>query len=557
MKTNQLPLHLVVLLALASTTHLGWAEMKEGDGSDGNARVWASPKEAGMNFFWQGRTNARHEAEGHGILDWSKAEKNGQSAPSLVYTGEMKAGRRHGTGILLQRSGAKYSGQWSENVKEGKGEYWFSNGDFYSGLFHNDVMHGTGRYVSTDGTVFEGTFINDERDGPGTVIFPDGRRYASTWAAGKDTNPAVAPRVEKPYLMVGIDVRPYALNGKMFSEKEGIGDQYYLTYRGRWNDGAFAIDPDWPYWVAWSSGGPVITGHEESGNFTIGAHPAFLELRLYNPGREKLEIRRAEVVADESHPDLEPILRLQDANAATNGGVSCEIVNFSASRVDSCEIAFNILPSKAVPTFESYQFTERVEPFTKGAKFSLANAMGTLGMDAASIAAIEKRPADSPVPKPVEQRVRRSLGKFPKFVLPSEDPNVFLAYATIAGEVRIGWTDHAGAKQTKAVKFQFRKCFALFGAELAVPGPSSGKYDVMLKTAAKKYLVPFEYKKSVAPGANDRFTLQVAAEASTYHRFRIRLTTADGREILSPPCRLHFLVQRDFSWKEGHVIEAQ
>ena len=46
----------------------------------------------------------------------------GNRKEASIYTGEMKAGRRHGTGVLLHRSGSKYSGQWSENVKEGKRE---------------------------------------------------------------------------------------------------------------------------------------------------------------------------------------------------------------------------------------------------------------------------------------------------------------------------------------------------------------------------------------------------------------------------------------------------
>ena len=81
-------------------------------------------------------------------------------------------------------------------------------------------MHGPGRYVSADGTVFEGTFVADERDGPGIVIYPDGRRYASTWSAGKDVNASGAPVSAKPYVMLGVDVRRYALDGEILSQGE-------------------------------------------------------------------------------------------------------------------------------------------------------------------------------------------------------------------------------------------------------------------------------------------------------------------------------------------------
>ena len=132
MKTKRLLYIIVVLVALAVCLTRAQAEFRIiNPGKDDEVRVWASPKEAGMDFNWSGGTNARHEAEGFGILEWYKMEKTphagGMVYPSrvsqLVYTGELKAGRRDGTGISLPKSGAKYSGQWKDNLKEGKGEY--------------------------------------------------------------------------------------------------------------------------------------------------------------------------------------------------------------------------------------------------------------------------------------------------------------------------------------------------------------------------------------------------------------------------------------------------
>jgi hypothetical protein len=82
-----------------------------------------------------------------------------------------------------------------------------------------------------------------------------------------------------------------------------------------------------------------------------------------------------------------------------------------------------------------------------------------------------------------------------------------------------------------------------------------GQLRYLPKNGRDNYVVPFKYKRTIGPGGNDRFTLQIASEVSTYQNFRIRLTTAEGREIISPRCRMHFLVPRNHSWKEGHVIE--
>jgi hypothetical protein len=550
MKTRCLQF-LISFIALAATCTSASADWQVHPATEFNEeeRVWASAKEKGLDFSWSGKLNARHEAEGYGVLEWYKpTQVQGERQTSLVYTGEMNSGRRHGTGVALHRSGSKYSGQWRDNLKEGKGEFWYSNGDYYAGSFHNDLMHGPGRYVSADGTVFEGTFVADERDGPGLVIYPDGRRYSSTWSAGKNNNASGAPIPAKPYVMLGVDVRRYALDGEILSQSEGEGDKHYLTYRGRVMDGDFVIEPDWAYWVAWSKGGPVT----DDSDFVVGVFPVFLDIRVFNTSKEKLAIDQAEAVVEESFPDLEPILRLTDAS--TYGGVTCEIVNFSVNRVDDCDVAFNILPPGAQPEFEGYQFIEKLEPFSERATFSLTRAMDALGMDSKAIAAVKTLHDDDPSREAIEQRAEGGLGPFSKFAQTGE---VRSAYGLIAGEVRIAWTDHLGSRQTKRVKFQFLKCFYLFGAEMAAGGAPSGDYDVSLETEGKDYAVPFAYTRTIDPGANDRFTLKIASKVSTYQNFRIRLTTADGHKIISPRCRMHFLVPRKFSWKEGYVIEDQ
>ncbi|MGA7395438.1 MAG: hypothetical protein WBL40_10150 [Terrimicrobiaceae bacterium] len=557
MSSRRIKVRAILLICCAAfagpleSAHADW-KMHPATEYDEEVRVWAAPKEMALDFSWSGKVNSRHEAEGYGILEWADL-KDGRK-PTSVYTGEMKAGRRDGFGVSLHRSGSKYSGQWRNNVKEGKGEYWYANGDYYSGEFSNDRMHGPGRYVSAGGTVFEGTFSADEREGPGVVIYPDGHRYTSTWSAGKDINPAGAPVLAKPYMLLGVDVRRYALDGQIFSEGIGSGDELYLTYRGRQTDGDFVIEPDWQYWVAWSKGGPVVTRDDASGDFDLGVLPVFLDVRVFNPGRESLAIRRAEAVVEESFPDLEPILRLQDASAGS-GGVTCEIVNFGSSRVDDCEIAFNILPPDAEPEFANYQFVEKLGSFSERATFSLARAMEALGIDSDAIAAVEQLDYDDPSRESVALRARQEILKFPKFVESAKA--IFSASGLIAGEIRLVWTDHLGSQQTKRVKFLLNKRFCLFWAEGGAGGPPSGSYDLHLESEGSDYVVPFAYKRTIAPGANDRFTLQVASEVSTYQNFYIRLTTADGREIISPRCRTHFLVPRNFSWKEGYVIEEQ
>ena len=67
--------HLQVLtsfIALASAcalAHADWVIHPASEFSE-EERVWASPKEKGLDFSWSGKLNARHEAEGRGVLEW-------------------------------------------------------------------------------------------------------------------------------------------------------------------------------------------------------------------------------------------------------------------------------------------------------------------------------------------------------------------------------------------------------------------------------------------------------------------------------------------------------
>ena len=94
------------------------------------------------------------KCEGFGKHVWLRGESNSGilTVDSNSYSGQWKAGLRHGRGTFLYANGASYNGEWNRGHKQGQGLYVFEDGRIYSGPFHRDNMTGEdpGRGSSTE-----------------------------------------------------------------------------------------------------------------------------------------------------------------------------------------------------------------------------------------------------------------------------------------------------------------------------------------------------------------------------------------------------------------------
>jgi hypothetical protein len=70
-----------------------------------------------------------------------------------TYTGEWKAGRRHGRGKHCSPRGT-YEGEWANNKMNRKGVFLFANKSRYEGEFLDGMMHGTGKLVDRSGSIY-------------------------------------------------------------------------------------------------------------------------------------------------------------------------------------------------------------------------------------------------------------------------------------------------------------------------------------------------------------------------------------------------------------------
>jgi hypothetical protein len=101
------------------------------------------------------------------------------------YTGGCKDGYAEGYGEA--RGGASYSGEFRAGRKHGKGvKSWPSSGDRYEGYFVDDLKDGSGIYTwgrrsASAGERYIGGFRADKRHGYGVYEWPNGDRYAGAW----------------------------------------------------------------------------------------------------------------------------------------------------------------------------------------------------------------------------------------------------------------------------------------------------------------------------------------------------------------------------------------
>ena len=119
-----------------------------------------------------------------------------------VYTGEWKAGKRHGKGKLTEQfehcirlghycEWVGYEGEWENDMKHGEGCIISDQaGTCYSGRWENDMKHGHGCITWWDDSIgtrhYEGEWENDNMHGKGILENWDlSEKYEGEWKNGE------------------------------------------------------------------------------------------------------------------------------------------------------------------------------------------------------------------------------------------------------------------------------------------------------------------------------------------------------------------------------------
>ncbi len=137
--------------------------------------VWNANPQSNERVTWSGAC-AEGKAEGRGTQVWRYLE-DGDWKESK-YTGEMKDGKRHGSGVYVRASGSRYEGGYRDGKKHGRGIYVWASGSRYEGGYRDGKKHGRGVYVWADGDRYEGDFRDGKQHGRGVTVWGLNSKWA-------------------------------------------------------------------------------------------------------------------------------------------------------------------------------------------------------------------------------------------------------------------------------------------------------------------------------------------------------------------------------------------
>jgi hypothetical protein len=115
------------------------------------------------------------------------AEGFGKVNGGSSYSGEFRAGKKHGKGVKVMPNGDRYEGDFNDDYRHGRGVYVWGNkttwaGDRYEGQYQRDLRHGKGIYIWSSGDRYEGLWKDDLRLGFSVMEL---RRMQAAEAAAK------------------------------------------------------------------------------------------------------------------------------------------------------------------------------------------------------------------------------------------------------------------------------------------------------------------------------------------------------------------------------------
>jgi hypothetical protein len=311
---------------------------------------------------------------------------------------------------------------------------------------------------------------------------------------------------------------------------------FEVTYAARASSSSLAIVPNIPYLDLLRRGGP-ITAHPYWWVPFEMALPE-IDIKVVNNTKETLFFTEAVFQIDRSALDPAPVLIIPDAGYE----MKMEIKNFGWKQIDSAEVKYQLLPPDGPDVFGQFDKSLTVSESELGyISLDFSQAFADLGVDVETLrnrpiritgATHTIRERDGRLvtlnKQDIDERVRKAFGPFPEGV------------AKVVGEII--YRDPRQNGESRSIKFVNRVHLGEKGP--GAPAPPSFTYNVKLEVNGSDYEKRMPISQALKPGEFDRFTIRVAADSSSDHRFRLRLVYNKGRFVQSPPVELNLFMPK-------------
>lgn len=376
--------------------------------------------------------------------------------------------------------------------------------------------------------------------GPISIIVP----------ANPIDNPVSVRLVKAGPPLTSVDSANVSVDFSVIAEEST--DAFSVSYAADKDAQGIHITPKVGYLDLLKAGGPIEPHEYWWTPFKITLPE--LDIKIVNNSAQTLFFTEADFVVDHSDLDAAPILLLPGPGYE----MKMKLVNLGWGKLADPRLSFELIPitdeeihmtRKALFSREfakRFDMTLPVNEEDGTIRFDFAPVLASLGVDVASL---REQPVDildegeettyvyqtkdgkqyKLSEKELHERINKANGKFVD------------GKALFAGEISyldpLDRTRRISIKLFNAVHFGKRPPGA--------PRYPSFKYSVELDVDGKNYTKKIALSQGLVPQEADRFTIKIAADKSSRHRFRLKLLYNDGKVIESPPISLDLFMPRE------------
>ena len=515
---------------------------------------------------------------GYGRLVWRKPGSAPYDTTAIIaeFAGEMRDGMAYGRGRLLHRSGAVYDGQWSKGLMDGRGRLHFPDGSQYVGEFVHGRRQGLGVYIDAAGAVYDGRYNDNEADGEGTYYPVNGAAYRARWAKGVEV--AGSQRmliVDRPANSVLRRVQLQEENelrvGVLVDRRSALDARNVLPYASESTPNDLRIFPDDERLMnVWRGKDDIQLTDEESSRSPIVAsflnddHNRFQPVPrifdLENSTPQTLGIVGAYLQVSNSEIDAEPAMQIEQASAdacsgeASSTGDVCSapyiyITNFGWADGKQARLTFSFSePGTEKPSRELTKEIGVIKPASQSSEASVtidfSDELAGAGVDTKGL-------AEAPVycdarDESYCMRQAKATGVFGTL-----NDVVSLSGLTFTvparGVLEYEWFDPVKNTDVKKTS-RFHVALPIGNLAIMEERGEGGEPEALsrkpyqLSTDRKNYRISLPLVDDLPAGVMARWRLNLAADKTSNHTFRVVLQLAGGREIRSREVQLLYFI---------------